>query len=198
MKYCWAVLVVLLCSGCATSTPQNRQDLCALFEEKTDWYEEAKTAAERWNSSIPIIMAIMYQESGFVARARPARTRILWVIPGPRPSDAYGYPQAKDATWAWYTDKSGNRLAARHNFADAADFIAWYNAQSLTLAGIKSTDPYNLYLAYHEGHGGFKRGTYKNKAWLLSTAKKVAARTQAYAGQLRGCEQRLEDNTGWF
>ncbi len=197
MRHLW-LLMLLLLSGCATTTPQQRDNICALFDEKPGWYEDARDAAQKWNSSIPIIMAIMYQESAFVARARPPRMRILWGIPGPRPSDAYGYPQARDSTWDWYTSKSGNRLAARHNFADAADFIAWYNQQSGVLAGVKPTDAFNLYLAYHEGQGGFKRGTYKGKTWLIATAKKVAGRADAYGRQLQTCQAELEDEAGWF
>lgn len=191
-------LLLLMAAGCATSTPVNRQNICALFAEKSDWYPEAKKAANKWNSTIPIMMSIMYQESGFVARAKPARMKILWIIPGPRPSDAYGYPQAKDDTWAWYKNKTGNYGARRHNFADAIDFVAWYNTQSSQLAGIRNTDSYNLYLAYHEGPGGFKRGTYKSKKWLLNTAAKVAARALTFDAQLKTCTAQLEENSGWF
>jgi len=47
-------------------------------------------------------MAIIRQESSFQADAQPPRSRILWIIPGPRPSSAYGYSQALDGTWDWY------------------------------------------------------------------------------------------------
>ncbi len=188
--------IVLVLTGCATSTPHNRQDICALFEEKSSWYGDAKAAAKKWDSTVPIIMSIMYQESGFVARAKPARTRILWIFPGPRPSDAYGYAQARDNTWDWYQEKTGNYTARRHDFADAADFVAWYNAQSTQMVRIKNTDVYNLYLAYHEGQGGYKRATYKGKGWLLNTAKKVATRATTYTTRLKDCESNLK--TGWF
>lgn len=198
----WRLGLSLLACGflqaCATSTPSNRQNLCALFEEKSSWYEDAKKAAEKWQSSIPIIMSIMYQESAFVAKARPARMKILWIFPGPRPSDAYGYPQARDDTWDWYQDKTGRFSARRHDFADAADFIAWYNWQSNQIAGVPLTDAYNLYLAYHEGQGGYKRRTYKGKNWLLNTARTVAARTANYDAQLKSCQDKLEDEAGWF
>ncbi|MFO1368325.1 MAG: hypothetical protein U1F46_04950 [Marinagarivorans sp.] len=193
-----SVFIGSLLSACATSTPTNRQNICALFEEKSGWYKDAKKAADKWQSSVPIIMSIMYQESAFVAKARPARTKILWIIPGPRPSDAYGYPQARDNTWDWYQDKTGQFSARRYDFADAADFIAWYNFQSNQMAGIALNDAFNLYLAYHEGQGGFKRGTYKGKNWLLNTAKTVAARTANYDAQLKNCQAELERKRGWF
>lgn len=197
--WCLAMLgLAVILSGCATSTPHNRQDICALFEEKSSWYGEVKEAADKWQSSVPIIMSIMYQESGFVAKAKPARTKILWIFPGPRPSDAYGYPQAKDDTWDWYQEKTGNYRARRHNFSDAADFIAWYNAQSSQLLGIKSSDGYNLYLAYHEGQGGYKRATYKGKNWLINTAKQVANRAVTFDVQLKTCVDNLSEGSHWF
>lgn len=193
-----SLLFCLLLQACATATPTNRQNICALFAEKSGWYKDAKKAADKWQSSVPIIMSIMYQESAFVAKARPARTKILWVIPGPRPSDAYGYPQARDSTWDWYQDKTGNYSARRYDFADAADFIAWYNWQSNQMAGIALNDPFNLYLAYHEGQGGYKRGSYKSKNWLLNTARSVAARSSNYDAQLKTCQAELERKRGWF
>lgn len=196
------LIIILLLIGflqaCATATPSNRQNICALFEEKSGWYSDAKKAAEKWQSTVPIIMSIMYQESAFVAKARPARTKILWIFPGPRPSDAYGYPQARDNTWDWYQENTRHYSARRYDFADAADFIAWYNWQSNQLAGVPLTDSFSLYLAYHEGQGGYKRGTYKGKNWLINTAKTVAARTANYDAQLRTCQEKLEKDRGWF
>jgi hypothetical protein len=192
------VFISILLQACATSTPANRQNICSLFEEKSGWYKDAKKAADKWQSTVPVIMSIMYQESAFVAKAKPARTKILWIFPGPRPSDAYGYPQALNNTWDWYQENTGHYSARRHDFSDAADFIAWYNWQSNQRAGVAFTDSYNLYLAYHEGHGGFKRGTYKGKTWLLNTAKTVAARTANYDAQLKTCQEQLEARRGWF
>lgn len=190
-------LVLALLAGCATSTPSNRQNLCALFEEKSGWYSQAKKASQAYDSPIPIIMSIMYQESAFVARAKPPRTKILWIFPGPRASDAYGYPQARNATWDWYQEKTGDYSAKRHNFSDAIHFVAWYNQQSSRMLGIKKTDAYNLYLAYHEGQGGYKRGTYKGKSWLAGVAKQVEKRAATYGQQLAGCEASLK-SFGWF
>ncbi|HEY6527151.1 MAG TPA: transglycosylase SLT domain-containing protein [Cellvibrionaceae bacterium] len=192
------VLLTLLLQACATATPTNRQNICALFEEKSGWYKDAKKAADKWQSTVPIIMSIMYQESAYVAKARPPRTKILWIFPGPRPSDAYGYPQAKDNTWDWYQENTGHYSARRYDFADAADFIAWYNWQSNQLAGAPLNDSFSLYLAYHEGQGGYKRGTYKGKQWLLNIAKTVASRTANFDAQLKNCLAQLESKRGWF
>ena len=51
--------------------------------------------------------------------------------------------------------------------------------------GLKPTDAYSLYLAYHDGRGGFRRGTWRSKGWLIETAKKVQTRANRYETQLR-------------
>ncbi len=191
------LLLLLLSTACTTAPPRNPNDLCDIFREKDDWYEEARAAAERWNSQIPIMMSIMYQESGFVAKAKPPRKYWLGFIPAGRMSDAYGYPQAKDGTWDWYKDKTGNWGADRDDFDDAIDFIAWYNNVSSRTLGIANSDAYSLYLAYHEGHGGFKRRTFASKPWLKRVAGKVSARSRSYSAQLQRCEEDLK-NRGWF
>jgi hypothetical protein len=183
--------------GCSTLPPAKPDNICAIFDDKPKWYKAAYKAQKRWGSSIPTMMSIMYQESQFKHNARPARTKILWVLPGPRPSDAYGYPQAKDDVWDEYQDNSGNGWSRRDNFKDGIDFIGWYNKQSQLRSKIKLTDTYSLYLAYHEGHGGFNRGSYRKKPWLMSTAQKVASRASNYTQQLQGCEKRFQGSWWW-
>ena len=192
------VLVFLVAlAGCSSLPPANPNNLCDIFDDKPSWYQDSKKAEKRWGSSVPVMMSIMYQESQFKHNARPARTKILWVIPGPRPSDAYGYPQAKDAVWNEYQDQSGNGWSRRDNFGDAIDFIGWYNKQSQKRSKIRSNDSYNLYLAYHEGHGGYNRATYRKKNWLMNTARKVDDRAQQYEQQLRNCEERFKGSWLW-
>lgn len=189
---------VVFLAGCATTPPKHPQDLCAIFDEKSDWHEPATEAAERWGSSIPVMMSIMYQESQFVADAQP-KFRWFLFIPLGRPSSAYGYPQAKDETWDWYTDKTGNGFAERDDFEDAIDFVGWYNAQTMQRNRVRPHDAYSFYLAYHEGHGGFERGTFRNKQWLKNIAQKVASRAATYDRQYAHCRKRLIDaDASWF
>lgn len=197
MRTLLLLLAIVSLAACTTSPPRNPGDICAIFKEKDDWYDDASEAAKRWNSPIPVMMSIMYQESGFVANAKPPRKYWLGFIPAGRMSDAYGYPQAKDATWRWYKDKSGNWGADRDDFSDAIDFIGWYNNVSTRTVGIAPHDTYSLYLAYHEGHGGFKRRTFARKPWLLRVASKVSARSKTYTAQLSRCEEELKKG-GWF
>lgn len=182
--------------GCSGLPPQNTKNICDIFDEKSKWYKQAKKAKKNWGAPIPVTMAIMHQESRFVAKAKPPRNKILGFIPGSRKSSAYGYSQAKKETWAWYKKGSGHRGADRDDFDDAIDFIAWYNHISVKKLGISHSNTYGLYLAYHEGHGGFKRKTYKNKAWLIKVANKVQRQANSYAIQLKKCEKRL--NRGWW
>ncbi len=191
------VLLLLLTGGCATSTPRNVDNICAIFREKDDWYEAAAESQAEWGSPIPVMMAIMHQESRFVARAKPPRKKIFGFIPGPRPSDSFGYSQALGSTWKSYKRDAGRYWADRDDFADAIDFIGWYNNQSRRRSGIALNDAYHLYLAYHEGHGGYNRGSYRSKGWLLSVSRKVQDRSARYAGQLAACEDELQDD-GWF
>ena len=53
--------------------------------------------------------------------------------------------------------------------------------------GISQFDMYNQYLAYHDGHTGYARGTYRRKAWLMRVAGEVEARAIMYQNQLRTC-----------
>ncbi len=190
------ISLAILLSSCASSPPRHIDNLCHVFDEKAGWYKKAKKSQQHWGSAIPVMMSIMRQESGFRAKAKPPRTKILWIIPGPRLSSAYGYSQVKDETWQWYKKSSGNRFADRDEFDDAIDFIGWYNSQTSKRNGVKLSDTYNLYLAYHEGHGGYERGTYRNKPWLTKVARKVASRAQTYQKQLQGCEKRMR--RGWW
>jgi len=191
-------LSLLLLGACAGGPPSRPDDICAIFDEKDDWYEEAADARDEWGSPIWVMMAIMHQESRFDATARPPRRKILGFIPGLRPSSAYGYPQAKDSTWAWYKEDAGRWGADRDDFGDAIDFIGWYNHQSRQRSGISLWDPRALYLAYHEGHRGYHRATYRSKSGLSSVARKVESRAGRYRDQLAGCEEALKDRGGFF
>jgi len=198
MRYKILIILVFLLSGCTTSPPSDVNDICSIFREKDDWYDDADDARDRWGSPIPVMMAIMHQESKFQAKIKPPRKKILWVIPGPRPSSSYGYTQALDETWDTYIRDGGNYGADRDDFGDSIDFVGWYNHQSYRRSGIKKDDPYHLYLAYHEGQGGFNKRSYKNKAWLIGVAKKVSRRSASYTKQLNGCEKEFESSGWWF
>lgn len=143
-------------------------------------------------------MAIMYQESSFKRKARPPMQYFLGFIPTGRASDAYGYSQALKGTWAEYKKEVGSAFSSRDNFGNAYDFIQWYMHKTTLRNGVSKLDGYAQYLNYHEGQGGFSRGTHLTKPWLINTAKRVAQRAKRYRKQLNGCEQSLQKSRGWF
>lgn len=183
----WLLLSTLFLSACATTPPSQRDDLCAIFEEKGGWYKDALKAEKKWGSPIPTLMAIINQESGFVADAQPPRSKILGFIPGSRPSSAYGYAQAKDEAWESYQKMTGNSWDDRDDFGDAIMFVGWYNDQSFRRNRIAKDNTRQLYLAYHEGHGGYAKKSYAAKKGLLKVADKVAAQAWRYRKQLDQC-----------
>ena len=195
----WVAVLVLQMSvsACSTSPPRDINNICAIFREKDDWYDAAADSRDEWGSAIPVMMAIIYQESKFQDDAQPPRKKIFGVIPWFRPSSAYGYSQAKTDTWDDYERDAGRFGADRDDFSDAIDFVGWYNQKSLQRNGISLTNTYALYLAYHEGHGGYRRGTYLKKQWLMNVATKVSAKANTYQTQLLGCEEELQRG-GWF
>ncbi len=191
-----AIPLLGLLTGCMTTPPPKSPDnLCRIFEEKPKWYKAAKKSEKRWGTPMHVQMAIINQESSFRAKAKPPRKKLFGLIPTVRPSSAYGYAQVKDATWDWYRKKSGNGIASRSNFGDAIDFVGWYGDRSQKSVGISKWDAKNQYLAYHEGHGGFRKKSYRKKPWLIRVANKVKRRAEAYGGQLKGCQKRLD--SGW-
>ena len=195
----FGVLVTLPLAGlaaCGTSPPENVENICAIFEEKGRWYKAAKKSEDRWGTPIHVQLAIIHQESTFKFDARPPRTKLLGFIPWKRPSDAYGYAQALESTWDWYRDDTGRRHADRDEFKDAIDFVGWYTHQSQQIAGISKWDPYNQYLAYHEGQGGWMKKSYRFKGDLKRIAHRVDHRAKEWGAQLQRCEDDLDD--GWW
>jgi hypothetical protein len=197
MKKLLILPFLLSLAACTTAPPKNSNDICATFREKEGWYDDAKDSFDKWGVPIPVQMAIMHQESHFVADAQPPRTWLLGIIPWFRPSSAYGYAQAKDETWDDYLDSAGSWSADRDDFADATDFIGWYCNISHNRLGVSKWDAANLYLAYHEGHGGYQRKSYLQKAWLKRVAEKVAKRATLFQRQLGTCEKELQSES-WF
>ena len=190
--------MLLLLPACTATPPKNTQNICSIFLEKDDWYIQAKDAYEKWGIPINVTMAIMHQESRFVADAQPPRPWLLGIIPWFRSSSAYGYAQAQDGTWDDYLKNSQSIWSAdRDEFADACDFIGWYCSISKQQLGIALTDTKKLYLAYHEGHGGYQRKTYTKKPWLMDIAKKVSKKSNLYLTQLSTCKDELE-SSHWF
>ncbi|QMU56686.1 MAG: hypothetical protein GKS04_03125 [Candidatus Mycalebacterium zealandia] len=185
------VLIVLLpLTGCIGSyVPPDLNNACSILKEKRGWYGDVLRTEKKWGVPIPVSMAFIRQESSFRKRAKQPRKKILRIIPWKRVSSASGYSQAVNKTWEQYLKETGKSglMTRRSDFKDAVDFIGWYNNKSVRTLGIKKNDAYNLYLAYHEGWTGYRKGTYKKKEWLIKTARKVEKNKKSYAAQLARC-----------
>ncbi|MFY7698434.1 MAG: transglycosylase SLT domain-containing protein [Legionella sp.] len=192
--YVWIAITLL--SGCVSVPPHDVNNICSIFKQYPRWYDDAKDVEKRWRVPLEVQMAIIHQESKFNARAQPGRKKLLSMIPWTRPSTAYGYAQALRGTWALYKKNNGSLFSARDDFADGVDFIGWYANMAYRQAGIPRNDAYRLYLAYHEGIGGFRRKTYLRKSWLPPVARKVQARAAIYRAQLVRCHQSLPNQSG--
>jgi hypothetical protein len=188
-----AAFAVLGLSACASAPqPSNAEiaDACLLLKENRNWHTALRASAKEWGAPMGFQLAVMKQESAFDARAKAPRGTRKWfgLVQGDRLSSAYGYAQALDTTWESYKRETGNGGADRHNFRDAADFIGWYFASTGKRTGVGQYDYKAHYLAYHEGAGGYLRGTWRNKRWLMNTADNVAAQAARYESQISRCK----------
>jgi hypothetical protein len=181
------LLILAACSGSGKGPPRNLDNACSMKAERPGWFKAMNNTERKWGVPTPVQMSTIYYESRFVPNAKTQYRYALGVIPMGRRSSATGYAQAIDGTWDWYKREAGGFGAKRSNFADSVDFIGWYMDKTEKRNGVSKFDMYNQYLAYHDGHTGYARGTYRNKAWLLRTANDVEARAIMYQNQLRTC-----------
>lgn len=191
------LLITLFLVGCTVTPPKNVSNICEIFLEKRDWFDTASDIRDKWGVPIHVPISMMYQESSFKAKARPPKDYVFFgLIPWGRVSTAYGYSQAKTPTWDDYKRETGNSWADRTDFDDAMDFMGWFINKTHKINGISKWDAELQYLNYHEGWGGYSRGSYHKKPWLKKVAQTVKARSLIYATQLKGCEDEL--SKGWF
>ncbi len=184
------LLLVAACGGGNYSAPRNLENACSIVRERPQYLKAMKRAERKWGVPVHVQMAIIYQESKFIGNNRTPIKYVLGVIPMGRQSSAYGYAQALDGTWEEYQRAEGGRRAKRDDIRDATDFMGWYMNQTREELGIPLSDARNQYLAYHEGRGGYARGSYRSKTWLLRIANQVGARAETYRQQLAGCRRR--------
>ena len=183
------VLFVAACGGGARTgmAPRDLDNACRILDQRPAYLRAFRAAERRWGVPVAVQMAIIYQESKFVADARPPHQYALDVIPIGRQSSALGYSQALDATWDEYEREQGR--GRRDDIGDATDFMGWYMNQTFRELGIPLNDAENQYLAYHEGRGGYRRQSYLEKAWLMRVAAGLEERAAMYDAQLRACRR---------
>jgi hypothetical protein len=186
----YAVVLLLLAScggGGRFSAPSDLENACNIVRERPHYLRAMRAAERKWGVPVAVQMATIHAESRFIGNAQTPFRYALGVIPMGRQSSAYGYSQALDGTWEEYVNETRNRRARRDDIADATDFMGWYMDKTEQRNNVPKWDARNQYLAYHEGHTGFARGSYNAKAWLLRVADGVAERAVRYDAQLRAC-----------
>ncbi|MDG0989590.1 MAG: transglycosylase SLT domain-containing protein [Yoonia sp.] len=187
-----AMILLVALGSCGSknfSAPRNLDNACSIVSERPAYLRAFKATERKWGVPVPVLMAIIYQESKFIGNNRTPHQYALGVIPVGRQSSAFGYSQALDATWREYQQREGGRGARRDNIRDASDFMGWYMNQTKDEIGISMSNTRDQYLAYHDGRTGFVRGTWKRKSWLARIAGEVDARAVMYDTQLRGCRK---------
>ncbi|MBT8410203.1 MAG: lytic transglycosylase [Octadecabacter sp.] len=184
-----ALLFLILgsCGARDATAPRNLDNACSILTERPHYARAFKQAERKWGVETHVLMAMIYQESKFIADNRPPHQYALGVIPTGRQSSALGYSQALDGTWQEYQRAHGGRGSDRTDIGDAADFMGWYMSATVRENGIPLNDTYNQYLAYHDGRTGWRRGTYLAKPWLMRIAGEVRERAVMYDAQLRSC-----------
>ena len=189
-----ALIMLMVLASCGSrefSAPRNLDNACAILSERPNYARALRATERRWGVPVAVQMATIYQESKFIGNARTPFQYTLGVIPMGRQSSAYGYSQALDGTWREYQVDQRRMSARRDRIDDATDFMGWYMNRSRERNGISLSDARNQYLAYHEGHTGFSRGSYNQKSWLLRIAGTVQDRAVMYDAQLLSCPNRL-------
>ena len=181
----------------AREPPPRTADLCAILEHQPRWYDYARASERRWGTPIAVQMAFIRQESSFRHDARPPRTRLWGLIPRSRPSSAYGYGQIQDPVWGEYLAEEGSLLARRTHMKYALDFVGWYNHRTHEQLGIEKDDARRLYIAYHRGRTGYRRGDWRDQPWIVAGAERVARTAARYEAQLAECELRFRCRRFW-
>ncbi len=185
------VSLLVSCGGGGEKPPSTVVDACRMKQERPHWFQAMTQTERNWGVPVAVQLATISRESSFVHNARPTK-KVGW---GPfsrkvARSSAYGYSQAIDGTWDGYVKSTGKRRADRADFADSSDFIGWYMNSNSRKNGVALGDAYNQYLAYHEGHSGYARGSYRAKTWLAPVARDVQAWAVLYDRQLASCPGR--------
>ena len=187
-SFFFKISLLFLIFGCS-SIPQNTSDSCKIFDERYLWYKHSKKVEQKWGTPIYIQLAIIKMESDFDWLAKPPRQKLFKVIPFKRPSSSFGYSQAVKGTWEQYKNETGNKLATRARFKDSVDFIGWYTNKTKSILKISLNNPFDQYVAYHEGWGNYKN--YKKNKKVIGLAKKVERQSKLYKNQLSKCQKYL-------
>lgn len=177
--------MMIVSFGLALGPVDYDRRICRVLKTNWGWSRSLKKVSKRYDISPGLLLSIIYHESGFKPYARPKRDKLLGVIPW-QMKTSFGYGQIKDETWKWYQGHNPGWFQSRTNFSDTLHFIGWYYQLFLTKAQSDLIQR-DFYLAYHEGLGGYSRGSYDGNEWLLNKANSVVLRAEMYNEALKDC-----------
>ena len=182
-----ALFCCFLLTGCSSTPNFPPNHICSILIENKSWGKAVSKAKKKWGLPPHVGLAFVYKESSFKANARPPRGKLFGVVPWARSSSAFGFAQATDEAWLDYIKDTKRRGVKRNRFRDAIDFIGWFNHQSKLRLGLRKDDVYDLYLAYYNGHAGYKKGQWRRSKTVKGYAEKTASQAKIYRKQLRHC-----------
>lgn len=170
---------------------KNKEDACIIVKKNPDWLKAMYRTQLVYNIPISTQLAFVKHESNFKRKARPLNKNRKSIFDKKYASTAYGYAQALDGTWKEYQTTFNNKRLKRTNYGHSVDFIGWYNNRHIK-AGMNPNNISHLYLAYHEGLGGYRKKTYNKKPWLVNYSKAVEMSAQKYHRQLNLCKPEIK------
>ena len=154
------------------------QNICNVIEKHPGWYHAAKVSQRKWGVPVAVQMAIIHQESHFKADAKNPT------------STAFGYAQAVNEIWHTYKEhvsQVSDTKQKRNVFADATNFIGWYAHSMKKQIHISPKNAFDLYLAYHDGGGGYVTDLHKPHVPTRLLADEVQSVASEYRSQLASC-----------
>ena len=146
-----------------TPSQQEVADACLLLKQNRPWHEALRDTARNWGAPMGFQLAVIKQESSFdgerpaasrrppMVRARRRRTRVIGqgLQPGAR------IPRGRCTR-----RRPATGAPAATTSATSSDFIGWYFSTTGKRTGLGQFDYKGHYLAYHEGAGGYLKGTW--------------------------------------
>lgn len=158
----------------ASSTNSKSSSICTLLKQHPTWLQAVQDTEKKWGVPAEVQLAIIKQESDFNANAKNST------------STATGFAQVINKSWSAYLD-ANNKHDSRNDFHAAIDFIGWYANQIHRYADINPANAYKLYLAYHEGIGGYRHLATHPKPAVVKLAQNVQQIATMYAEQMVSC-----------
>jgi len=189
------MLMILLFTGNFALSYQL--NVCHFFKKHPTWYWTAQNVQHKWHVPISVQIAIIQEESSFKADAETKQEKLFGIIPWFHESTAEGFSQALTDTWHRYIRANHKISADRSDFDDADDFLGWYAHLIHRELGIRESNAFRLYLAYHEGIHGYRKRTYWHKPRLLFKAHEVSKHAKHYHYALLHCQHGLPKKPWW-